>query len=600
MPIKNWYDDRTDRELYNLTQILEFLAYVPDVRDYIKKMTEKNEISYVKSMNIINSYHLNAQNEHYKNLSNSNIHSMQSAQSMQSTQGIQSPNNLQNSQGASLQNKNKNIKDYIYKSVNQGSMAPHGNNLEDERDKENQQNSKYSSNLIMRGGKSQTPTPSNNYLSGSGNYTPSHNSINSSNTSNLKKDQSQNSLNSQNPADKQNINIVLINNHINRYIVNPQEAALNAKNNQNNPNNPNQQQNSGVSHLNSMQNSQIGFNPHPHPQSNENIKKHKSINTFRSSNSNNPNNIYTLNQTDLLTRSNNANPMNRSNNGINSDGSNLGYINTGLNMNHNNKFNIKSLNSGSSNSGEIKSPILKNNSSINNSKIIANSHINNNISKYSSLLGESGQRGHHVPSTAHQIHHGQINQISHQMSNHPYQNFSSHPNSSRPSSAITIKGRHARDMSNNSAKNDHIHMNAYLPINRSPSSQNMPQPGLNRNYSKTSLNSKRDTNTTPRNNYLLSLDKSLTPSGNKTVRPSSTNDRLRINYSSNLNPLSSMNNLNNIKVANRYDVEDLINRRGYSLSSRANDLKPSSYRYEESKVRYQTPSKYIYLKFLNL
>jgi hypothetical protein len=237
---------------------------------------------------------------------------------------------------------------------------------------------------------------------------------------------------------------------------------------------------------------------------------------------------------------------------------------------------------------------LKNNSNINNSKITANSQINN-ISKYSSLLGESGQRGHHVPSTAHTINHGQINQSAH--SNHTYQtnhNFNSHPNSSRPSSAIIIKGRHARDMSNNSVKNDHIHMNSYLPINRSPSSQNMPQQGLNRNYSKTSLNSKRDTNTTPRNNYLLSIDKSLTPSGNKTVRPSSTNDRLRINYSTNLNPLSSMNNLNNIKVANRYDVEDLINRRGYSLSSRANDIKPSSYRYEESKIRYQTPSKFIF------
>jgi hypothetical protein len=572
MPIKNWYDDRSDRELYNLTQILEFLAYVPDVRDYIKKMTEKNEISYVKSMNVINSYHLNAQSEHYKNLSHSNV---------------QSPNNLQNSQGSQgLQNKNKNIKDYIYKSVNQGSMTPHGNNVDvvrdsEEREKENLQNSKYSSNLIMRGGKSQTPTPGNNYLSASGSYTPSHErGVTANNTPLMKKDQSQN------PADKQNINIVLINNHINRYIVNQQEAALNAKNNQN------QQQIIG-SNLNNMQNSQIGFNP----QSNDNIKKHKSINTFRSSNSNNPNNLYTMNQTDLLTRSNNMNPMNRSNNGNNADGTALGYTQTGINMNYNNKFNIKSLNSGSTSSGvEVKSPILKNNSNINNSKIMTTSQISTNVSKYSSLLGESGQRGHvnhHVHSTAHNPnHHGHINHPPH--SNHPHHNIVNQPNSSRPSSAIILKGRHTRDISSNSIKNEQLNMNSYMNINRSPSSQNMPQQGMNRNYSKTSLNSKRDTNTTPRNNYLLSLDKSLTPSGNKTVRPSSTNDRLRINYSSNLNPLSSMNNLNNIKVANRYDVEDLINRRGYSLSSRANDLKPSSYRYEESKVRYQTPSKKFY------
>ena len=41
-----WFDDRDDRELYHLTPILEFLADVPDVREYIKKIVVDNEIVY--------------------------------------------------------------------------------------------------------------------------------------------------------------------------------------------------------------------------------------------------------------------------------------------------------------------------------------------------------------------------------------------------------------------------------------------------------------------------------------------------------------------------------------------------------------------------
>ena len=34
-PIKTWYDDKSDRELYNFSPIIEFLSYVPDVRKVI-------------------------------------------------------------------------------------------------------------------------------------------------------------------------------------------------------------------------------------------------------------------------------------------------------------------------------------------------------------------------------------------------------------------------------------------------------------------------------------------------------------------------------------------------------------------------------------
>ena len=58
LPILSWFDDRDDRELYHLTPILEFLADVPDVREYIKKIVVDNEIAYSKASYIISVYNL--------------------------------------------------------------------------------------------------------------------------------------------------------------------------------------------------------------------------------------------------------------------------------------------------------------------------------------------------------------------------------------------------------------------------------------------------------------------------------------------------------------------------------------------------------------
>ena len=54
LPILSWFDDKNDRELYNLTPILEFLSDVNDVREYIRKFVFNNEINFSKAMYIIN------------------------------------------------------------------------------------------------------------------------------------------------------------------------------------------------------------------------------------------------------------------------------------------------------------------------------------------------------------------------------------------------------------------------------------------------------------------------------------------------------------------------------------------------------------------
>ena len=50
IPIKSFFEDKTDRELYNLLPILEFLSSVPDVREFIPKLVINNEISYFASL----------------------------------------------------------------------------------------------------------------------------------------------------------------------------------------------------------------------------------------------------------------------------------------------------------------------------------------------------------------------------------------------------------------------------------------------------------------------------------------------------------------------------------------------------------------------
>lgn len=44
MPIISWYDDPTDRQLARVATLLERLAYEPDVRKIIRKITSNNEI----------------------------------------------------------------------------------------------------------------------------------------------------------------------------------------------------------------------------------------------------------------------------------------------------------------------------------------------------------------------------------------------------------------------------------------------------------------------------------------------------------------------------------------------------------------------------
>jgi RNA polymerase II subunit A small phosphatase-like protein len=56
LPILTWFNDKNDRELYNITPILEFLSNVYDVRDYIKQIVLNDVFSYDKAIKVIENY----------------------------------------------------------------------------------------------------------------------------------------------------------------------------------------------------------------------------------------------------------------------------------------------------------------------------------------------------------------------------------------------------------------------------------------------------------------------------------------------------------------------------------------------------------------
>ena len=55
-PIKSWFDDKNDDELLKICPILEFLSYVPDVREYIKKIVLQNKVQFDMVKQIIINY----------------------------------------------------------------------------------------------------------------------------------------------------------------------------------------------------------------------------------------------------------------------------------------------------------------------------------------------------------------------------------------------------------------------------------------------------------------------------------------------------------------------------------------------------------------
>ena len=76
LPIKTWYEDRSDIELLKISKLLEFLAKVKDIRKFIKKFVKENEIIYEDALNYINNFEKKRKNLCGNNNNNNNINNL--------------------------------------------------------------------------------------------------------------------------------------------------------------------------------------------------------------------------------------------------------------------------------------------------------------------------------------------------------------------------------------------------------------------------------------------------------------------------------------------------------------------------------------------
>ena len=72
IPIPTWHYDKTDTELLKLIPVLEFLANVDDVRDYIKRIVSADQINFYDVKNIINNVNHNNDNNNNNNITTTN------------------------------------------------------------------------------------------------------------------------------------------------------------------------------------------------------------------------------------------------------------------------------------------------------------------------------------------------------------------------------------------------------------------------------------------------------------------------------------------------------------------------------------------------
>ena len=104
LPIKTWYDDPDDIELMKIEPLIIFLSQTKDVRKYIDKFVDDNEILYNEAMTIINCYKNNKINNLNIDIEEKNI--------------TENNSDLDNSNINNVINKNNQLNDYKINTLN--------------------------------------------------------------------------------------------------------------------------------------------------------------------------------------------------------------------------------------------------------------------------------------------------------------------------------------------------------------------------------------------------------------------------------------------------------------------------------------------------
>lgn len=471
-PIKSWYEDKSDRELLNIIPILEFLANVNDVRDFIKKMTERNDISYNKAYNIMNTYKKEMENNALMNNQNSNNEA--NIKLVEKT-GKRTPSNLSSN--------------YVNQNFANNSNAPSGRNTP-----------KYSSNIL-----SKNKDSANNIKLINNNSTNKPTPVLNSNVNN-----NENNAN-ENLDSKGNISIKFINHNVNHFIIsnnnpNANEGYLNnaAKkagiNNSNNHNNNSssliqQMKSTGNNFMNNINNASNQAQS-PLGKDLQKEKKSKKINAFRN---------VAKPQTAL-----GANQFNTANKDL-ANKSNLNRIGNNNTNTLRVQENFDYLNK-TPNTPNYSTNISNNNNNTNNKNI----NFNNNNKNYENIMVNYSQPIQAGMFSKYNIKQLNINNaefspvnratrgsislhstLNKNANNNNSLRFSKEQNQiqySRPSSASNSKNKASnnpiRDKSSNSNKDPYNNPSIIATIKRTPSTNSLVK-SLTRNYSKPAVGNEK-------------------------------------------------------------------------------------------------------------
>ena len=216
LPISNWFEDKSDRELFKIVPILEFLSNVRDVREFIPRFVGyDNQIDYIRAKQIINnsSSRVNTRDNKEEKQKNSNNNNNNNNNNKSKGKEI----NIQIINNSSRNNNNKNNlfgKQKLVEIAMKNIIASVNRNCA--KNIINQNSTKNNNNIINYN-QNQNPVKNNNNIIASINQNfMKNNSININNYMMGNKQNSKNKImltnkHSKNEEEKNNLKLEIIN-----------------------------------------------------------------------------------------------------------------------------------------------------------------------------------------------------------------------------------------------------------------------------------------------------------------------------------------------------------------------------------------------------
>ena len=167
LPIKSWYEDKSDNELDLIFHLLKFLSKVDDVRDYIGLFVENNEIKYEEAFKIITAYN-NIENNINDNedINNKNNKNTNNNSKVNDDNNINNNDNIINEDNKNINEENKNTNDGVKNNDDNNNINDNNTNTNNNSTNKNEDKKNAEKNIIEENNKEyiNNNNNSNNYI----------------------------------------------------------------------------------------------------------------------------------------------------------------------------------------------------------------------------------------------------------------------------------------------------------------------------------------------------------------------------------------------------------------------------------------------------